>query len=305
MFEEFKGQNLMDFMNVFPTDESCKEYLAHYKWKNGFKCPKCGCTEEHHSKKPFVKRCKNCLHQESVTSGTLFHKLKFSIQKAFFILFEISTTTKSASSEVYAKKYGINHNTAWLFGQKVRNAMNSSLQHPLKGKVEVDETLIGGKEPGKQGRGAEKKTLVVIAIEKNKDENGIKRAYAQVIKNSSSTQLSKIFQEHVDKSAEVKTDKWTGYIPLMEKWDIEMEKSVAGKNFELMHRFIQGLKSWIRGIYHHISSEHMQKYLDEYCYRFNRSIFKETIFDKLIQRLILHEPIYLKDIKLCQTNLNR
>ena len=72
-------------------------------------------------------------------------------------MFEISTTTKSASSEVYAKKYGINHNTAWLFGHKVRKAMESSLLYPLTGKVDVDEAFIGEKAFGKRGRGAEKK----------------------------------------------------------------------------------------------------------------------------------------------------
>lgn len=305
MFEEFTGQNIMDFMKAFPDDESCKRYLAHYRWKDGYTCSKCGCTEEHHSNREFYKRCKKCNHQESVTSGTLFHKVKFGIKKAFYILFEICTTTKSASSQTYATKYGINHNSAWLFAQKVRKAMESSLLHPLTGKVEVDETLIGAKAPGKRGRGAEKKTLVVIAIEKSKGEQGIKRAYAEVITNASSEELEKMFEKHISQEAQVKTDKWRGYLPIMESWNIEMEKSFGGQNFELMHRFIQGLKSWIRGIYHHVSPEHLQKYLDEYCYRFNRSIFKETIFDKLIQRMVSHPPIFYSSIKLCQAKINR
>ena len=304
VFEDFKGQNLFEFMERFPDDESCKAYLAEYKWNEGFVCPQCGCTEEHHSNEPSTKRCKRCLHKESATAGTLFHKVKFGLKKAFYLVFEIVTTSKSSSSIVYANKLGIQQKTAWLFCQKVRYAMESSKLYPLEGKVEVDETYIGGESEGKRGRGAENKIAVVIAIEKNNLEDGIKRAYAQVIDNCSSEELRKIFVDHVDNSAQIKTDKWTGYLPIMKVWNIEMEKSKGGQNFELMHRFIMGLKSWIRGIFHWINPGHLQKYLDEYCYRFNRSIFKETIFDKLIVRMVKHEPRPYKLIILNKPKLN-
>lgn len=103
--------------------------------------------------------------------------------------------------------------------------------------------------------------------------------------------------------ADVKTDKWKGHFPMADIWNIEFEQSKGGENFELIHRFIQGLKSRIRGIFHHVTPQHLQKYLDEYCYRFNRSLFKETIFDKLVQRMVNHKKIYLKNIKLCPPKL--
>jgi len=304
LFKQFKGQELFEFLERFPDDESCKAYLGEYKWSQGFKCPQCGCKSEHHSKEPNTKRCKKCLYKESATAGTLFHKVKFGLRKAFYIVFEMVTTKKSCSSIVYADKLGINQKSAWLFCQKIRFAMESSKAYPLEGKVEVDETFIGGEAEGKRGRGAENKTTVVIAIEKNRDEDGIKRSYAEVIANCSSGELTKIFEDHIGSDAKVKTDKWKGYIPIMKDWDIEMEKSKGGQNFELMHRFIMGLKSWIRGIFHKLSPEHLQKYLNEYCYRFNRSLFRETIFDKLIVRMVLHEPKPYKEIKLCSPKLN-
>jgi transposase-like protein/predicted RNA-binding Zn-ribbon protein involved in translation (DUF1610 family) len=303
MFEKFKGQNLFTFMEYFPDDDSCKSYLYMHRWKDGFQCPKCGSTEEHHSNISYVKRCKKCKHSVSVTSETIFHKLKFSLRKAFYIVFEMSTTTKGSSSPVLAKKLGIQQKTAWRFSHKVRMAMKSSEMYPFEGDVEVDETLIGGKEDGNQGRGAKSKVPVVVAIEKNKNESGIKRAYAIKIDDTSSEELKKIFEKHISTQASVRTDKWTGYMPLKQTWNINQEKSKGGENFELIHRFIMGLKQWLRGIYHRVSTEHLQSYLNEYTYRFNRSIFKETVFDNLIQRMLIEKPITCQSLKLCVTNL--
>lgn len=300
--ELFKGMNILEFTDKFRDEDTCKAYLAQYKWEKGFCCPRCGCTEHHQSKDAYLRRCKKCYHAESVTAGTLFHKLKFPLRKAFTMMFMMSTTSKSMSANQFGKTLQINKDTAWLFGQKIRQAMASSLQHPLTGPVEVDEAFIGGKEEGHQGRGNGSKDTIVVAIEKNKDENGIKRAYALKTLNTSSAELGKIFQDHIDPAAPVKTDKWTGYLPLVGQWDIIQEKSKGGENFELIHRFIQGLKSWIRGIYHHVTSTHLQKYLDEYCYRFNRSIWKDSIFDNLLKRMVKANPLNYKSLIINASN---
>lgn len=295
MIEEFKGENLIDFMCRFSNDEKCKEYLAEIKWANGFRCSKC-CNDTHwdNKKDSFVKVCTNCRHIESVTSNTLFHKVKFGLRKAFLIIFEMSTTTKSCSALVMAKKYGINRKTSWLFMHKVRKAMASSAQYPLKECCEVDEALFGGKVSGKRGRGALKKKKVSIVIEKTKT-GGISRAYAMRIADFSATELRKIFDAHIDKSSEtIDTDKWKGYVPFMGEWNIIQTKSRPGENFNLMHRFIQQLKGWLRGIHHHASEKHIQGYLDEYCYRFNRHGSKNTIFQNLMDRMVMHKPVSYK-----------
>jgi hypothetical protein len=108
------------------------------------------------------------------------------------------------------------------------------------------------------------------------------------IKDFSSKELEKILDRHIDKSARIVADKWTGYSPKQEKWQLELKKSRPKENFTLMHRFIQQLKGWLRGIHHHVSEKHLQGYLDEYCFRFNRYLFKEAAFDKLIQRMMGH-----------------
>jgi transposase-like protein/predicted RNA-binding Zn-ribbon protein involved in translation (DUF1610 family) len=292
----FKGMNILEFTDKFKDDNSCREYLAQHKWSDGFVCPKCGCKHHHQSKNPYIRRCRDCYHVDSATAGTLFHKVKFGLRKAFTMVFMMTTTSKGQSANQFAKTLSINKDTAWLFAQKIRHAMDSSRQYPLTGKVEVDEAFIGGKEEGNQGRGNKAKDAIVVAIEKTRDENGIKRAYAMKIGNTSSGELKKIFEAHISAQAQILTDKWTGYSPLKETYQITQEKSRGGENFELMHRYVQGLKSWLRGIYHHVDSRYLQVYLDEYSFRFNRSLWKESIFDKLIQRMVKAKPLTYKTL---------
>jgi len=290
MFEEFHDTSLIKFIERFNTSDKCKEYIAHYKWRNGFTCPKCGHTHYWHKKDdPYTKVCKACRHAESVTAHTLFHKVKFDLSKAFYILFEMSMTTKSCSSPVLARKYEINQKTAWLFMSKVRRAMSSNGHFLLEGECEVDEIFIGGSQSGKRGRGAAKKKKAAIVIEKA-EKGGIKRVYAMKIENFSSDQLRKLFDCHISKNANIETDKWRGYIPLNSQWNILQVKSDPMTNFRTIHRFVQQLKSWISGIYHHVSDRYLQGYLDEFCFRMNRHANKPALFDKLIQRMVERPP---------------
>ena len=291
--ELFKGTNLIDFIDRFDNNEKCKKYLAEIKWANGFNCSKCNHTNYWIKKNdPFVRVCKGCRHIESVTANTLFHKVKFDLRKAFLIIFEMSSTTKGCSSPVIARKYGINQKTAWLFMSKVRKAMASSQQYPIEGSCEVDEILIGGHRTGKRGRGAENKKKVSVVVEKDY-KGGIHRAYAVKIKDFSTLQLKKIFNWHISKEAKVDTDLWRSYTPLAEEWNISQSKSQPSENFNTVHRFIQQLKSWIRGIYHSISQDYLQGYLDEYCFRLNRHLFKDAIFNTLVNRMVNHQPVPL------------
>jgi transposase-like protein len=289
--ELFKGTNLIEFIDRFDNTEKCKKYLAEIKWANGFVCSKCSHAHCWRKKNdPFVRVCKGCRHIESVTANTLFHKVKFDLRKAFLIIFEMSTTTKGCSSPVIARKYGINQKTAWLFMYKVRKAMAGSGQHPIEGRCEVDETLIGGHRKGKPGRGAKNKKKVSIVVERD-NKGGIHRSYGVKIEDFSTQQLQKIFDSHIDKEAKVETDLWRSYTPLAKQWNITQSKSKPTENFITVHRFIQQLKSWIRGIYHWISQDHLQGYLDEFCFRLNRHLIKGSIFNILINRMMDHRPV--------------
>jgi len=289
MFSEFKDTSLLKFVDYFNSDETCLAYLKKYKHAGEYQCHRCGHPHFWEGKKS-SRVCKSCRYSESITANTLFHKLKFSLRKAFHMLFEMSTTTKSVSSIIMAQKYEITQKTAWLFMSKVRKAMASSTHHPLTGVCEVDESMMGGKRSGKVGRGASNKKKVVIAIEKQ-GEIGVKRMYAMQISAFSTQELSKIFTKHLSDKATINTDLWRGYLPLKKKYTLVQQKSKPTENFQLMHRCIQQLKGWIRGVHHSVSSTHLQGYLDEYCFRFNRHLFKNSIFDLLVQRMIAHPPV--------------
>lgn len=295
--ESFKGESIIDFFDTFKTDLACLEYLASIKWKYGFKCSKCNHKKFTIRKLNFARDCNLCHHVESPTANTIFHKVKFGTRKAFGIVFEMSATTKSLSSSQMAKRYSISRPTAWLFMHKVRLAMKSSELNPIVGTVYVDEFVYGGKEDLKQGRSNDSKKKKIVAAVEIDDKGGVKRAYFKRIDDYSSGELCKIFESHISKQANIKTDKWTGYKPLKNEYNIEQIKSNTSDFFQ-MNTIIHQVKSWLRSIYSWMHEQNIERYLDEYSFRLNRSIYKQSIFDNLIIRMINHKHIGLQRIKI-------
>jgi len=289
--ELFKGQNLLEFSDRFRTDLDCKEYLADIKWKEGYKCVKCGHLG-YQNRKDFSRACNVCVHIESATANTLFHKVKFGVRKAFFICFEMSTTTKSLSASYMAVRYGVSEQTSRFFMHKIREAMQSSSNHPMKGNVHVDEFVVGGKEKGKVGRSYNvKKKKAVCAVQLTEDGK-VRRMYSQKIDDFSAKELRTIFDQHIDKNAKVTTDKWKGYRPIAKEYDIEQINSNGGLNFKALHTMIHQIKTWIRTTYSWVSEFHINRYFNEFCYRLNRSQTKDNIFNNLIKRMIEADNIY-------------
>jgi len=173
-------------------------------------------------------------------------------------------------------------------------AMQSSGRHKIKGKAKVDETVVGGQEEGTKGRKNNKKKLLVFAIERK--GKGVSRMYGKVIKQSSSKELGAFIESVLEKDASIKTDKWRGYQPLGKEFSnlLQTESGIKGNNFSDLHRAIMGFKGWLRGMHHQV--EYLQAYIDEYCYRFNRSFLKEGIFDNLLERMVKAPPLTYKQI---------
>lgn len=291
----FKGQNIIEFSKRFNSDNKCKEYLANIKWKQGFVCRKCNHTASQ-IRKDFSRTCNKCSDTESPSANTLFHKVKFGLQKAFYICFEMATTTKSLSASYMAVRLDITEKTARLFMHKVRESMKSSEENPMDGNVQVDEFVIGGKEEGKIGRSYDsKKKKVVIALQLT-DKGNVKRIYSLKIDNFSSKELQTIFDKHIDKKAKVTTDLWKGYVPISKQYNINQIESNDGKNFKLLHIMIHKIKSWIRATYSWVSEHNINRYLNEFCYRINRSQNKKTIFNNLIVRMVKEDQIYHSQI---------
>lgn len=282
---KFEGQNALEFYAGFNTVEKCNKYLALIKWGNGFSCVKCT-NLTYQVRKNLSRTCNKCSHTESPSANTLFHKCKFGLDKAFVICFEMSSTTKSLSASYMAKRVGITRYTARMFMHKVRESMKSSENYPMKDRVQVDEFVVGGEEEGKIGRSYDsKKKKAVTALELT-PKGKVKRMYIKQIDSFSAKELRPIFETHIDKYAAIKTDQWRGYRPIAKDYDIEQIPSDHGKNFKLLHKMIHQVKSWIRTTYSYVSSFHINRYFDEFCFRINRSNSKKTIFHTLIKRMV-------------------
>ncbi|MBI6115429.1 IS1595 family transposase [Salegentibacter maritimus] len=291
----FKGQNLLEFSDRFKTDEDCKKYLASIKSKTGFKCTRCNHTACQ-VRKDFARQCNICHHIESATANTLFHKVKFGVRKAFFICFEMATTTKSLSASYMAVRYGVTEKTARLFMLKVREAMASSGNDPMDGDVHVDEFVMGGRDEGKIGRSYDGKKKKAITAVQLTEDGKVKRMYTMKIEDFSAQSLQYIFINHISRKAKVTTDKWRGYRPISKAYDITQIESNKGLNFKAIHTMIHQVKSWIRTTYSWVSDKNLNRYFNEFCFRINRSQSKATIFNKLITKMVQGNVIYQSQI---------
>lgn len=288
MEKRYESLTLLEFHEKFPDDHSCLLHLASIKWANGYSCEKCNNTKYCKGNKELNRQCTKCHYQASPTSGTLFHKVKFSVLLAFYIVYFMSTNKKGITSTELSRKLGLRQKTCWFFRRKVMKAMASSQQNLMMGKVEVDEMVVGQKEEGLKGRQKGKKKEVVVGIEKK--GNKVSRVYAKVVPNASTPELKAFFDTYISPKAKVKTDKWKGYTPLKEQYSLleQVHSGQKGSNFKDMHRVIMMIKAWLRGVHH--SVEHLQEYLDAYCYRYNRHFMKAPIFDNLMVRMVNHPP---------------
>lgn len=206
-----KKCSLIDFRKEFGTQEDCQLYLVNKKWSSGFKCSKCQSVEFRKGNVGLDRRCKSCGKHESPTANTIFHSIKFPLPIAFEIVYRIAVSKKGISSISICREYNLNLKTAYNFKRKVQYSMKSSEKNPLNGIVHIDEFVYGGKETGCQGRSASSEKLkMCVAVEIVKDkkgQNAMGRGYAIPIANYSSTELKKIFDKHINKQAEIVTDK--------------------------------------------------------------------------------------------------
>jgi transposase-like protein len=292
--DKFTGVNSINFHKRFQNDSDCYRYLSELKWENGYECKKCGNTSYCKGNKSYSRRCNKCKYDESPTAGTMFDKIKFSLLVAFHIVFKISTKKKGMSSLELSEELELRQKTCWEFKRKIQQSMASSKRFLLEGEVHVDEFLIGQYEVNKQGRSSDsKKRLVIVALEVLEDK-GVGRAYAQVIENASGDEFRPFFDTYIKKDAKVITDEWTGYKPLKKDYPfLEQRPSNKGANFPQLHIHIMNIQGWLRGIHHHCSKNHLQGYLDEYHYRYNRRAFMGSIFDLTIKRMINNKPLRL------------
>jgi transposase-like protein len=287
---------LIDCPKAFATDEMCLAYLEAKRWPHGVRCPVCGGKEiskiNRKSKSKNVRaqlyQCleKSCKTQFSATSGTIFHDSHLPLGKWFMAIALLIDAKKGMSALQLQRHLGVNYRTAWYLAHRIREAMNEPGGLKLTGTVEIDETYIGGKKRGR--RGVKKDKDVVMGI---RERGGDLRLYQ--ISAPSIDALSERIKENVSPNVnKVMTDEWGAYPAAFIASGIK-----GGKHETIRHKdkiYVQGevhtntvesafslLKRAVIGTYHQLSIKHLQRYLNEFSYRFNRrealDMFEQTV----------------------------
>jgi len=305
-------KDFQDFLEVFKDEAACCNYLFEMRWSEGFVCPKCGMTTKCWFTARNTIRCSDCEHQTSLTAGTIFQDTKKPLLLWFHIIWWVvaQKTGVSASNMKDFMGFG-SYETVWTWLHKLRRAMVRPGRDMLSGVVEVDETYIGGNESGsgKQGRGAETKTLVIVATECIGKQIG--RVRFRCIESAEAENLIPFIHDNVTQGSTVITDGWSGYKPLPLKQEgqeggyIHEVKTISGSGnqaHELLphvHLVDSLLKRWLMGTHQgKVSPKHLPYYLDEFAFRFNRklSTYRGKLFYRLIQQAVETEPMPYDDI---------
>lgn len=238
-----------------------------------------------------------------MTSGTVFHQTRKPLRLWFHAMWHLTSQKYGANALGLQRVLGLgSYHTAWEWLHRLRRAMVRPGREKLSGTVEVDETFIGGERPGKRGRGAENKALVVIAVE-DKGEFGFGRIRVRRIPDASGSSLMTFVHDNIELGSFVRTDGWVGYSQLSKRGythvKVRSSAIVGSDPLSLVHRIASLLKRWLLGTYQGaVQPSHLDYYLDEYTFRFNRrtSASRGKLFYRLVQQAMMIQPIRQAEI---------
>jgi transposase-like protein len=286
-------RSLIDFQRLFPDDAACAAYLAAQRWPEGFCCPACGHDAAWALRaKPWTYECRGCRRQTSVKAGTILHGSKLSLTVWFWAAYLMATHSNGISALQLQKQLGLgSYKSAWLLCAKLRRAMLEPGRNPLAGLIEIDETTIHHRtkeDPpaGGQGRSHDGKLLIVGAVEIKGQgpQSGPGRIRLAAIEDFSAASLHRFMAAAIAAASTAKTDGWAGYPGAPE---LSHEPHVIGNMaahvvLPWIHRVFANLKTWALGVYHGLRAKHLQSYLDEYVFRFNRRRSRHAAFRSLL-----------------------
>ncbi len=302
--------SLPEFQRVFPDDAACARYLEQIRWHDGFVCPACNTAQEpaRISTRPHVLRCRKCRKEVRLTAGTVMQDSHTPLSTWFWAAYLVSSMTTGMSAVQFQRQLGLGrYETAFQILHKLRAGMVRHDADKIGGKntpVEVDETYIGGETRG-EGKGVHHKTLVVAAVEvrtakpKKQDEHSkaiprrggryAGRLRLAVVSHRTTAKLVPFVQQTVEPGTMIVTDDWAAYdklgelgydhLPVAERDD----PKVAEEYLPLIHLVFSNLKAWLKGIHHsRVEPQHLQAYLNEYTFRFNRRFYPFNAFRSLL-----------------------
>ena len=294
-----------EFGTWFPNDAACLDYLDWLRWPHGFVCPHCGSSRGWRlGDERFW--CEPCRRRVSVTSGTIFHRTRTPLTVWFAVAWHMTAGKNCVSAKTLQRVLGFgSYQTAWTMLHRFRTAMIRPHRDRLAGRVEVDEVLVGGEEHGgKRGRGAGGKALVAVAVEVL-SPRGFGRVRMQCVPDASGTSLVPFVCDAVEPGATVLTDGWGGYNDLAShgflhhRTVVSTSSDPAHVSLPGVHRVAALLKRWLLGTHQGaVESDHLQGYLDEFAFRFNRrrSGSRGLLFRRLLEQAVQTTPVTYRSL---------
>lgn len=289
---------------MFPDDAACAGYLERLRWPTGFVCPACKAATEPWRQTRGRLVCRRCRHQGSATAGTVLDKTRTSLTTWFEAAWHVTTAKNGLSAKTLERTLGSRYRVAWTMLQRLRVAMVRSERERLSGRVEVDETLVGGvQHGGKSGRGTTK-SIVAIAIEVL-EPKGFGRLRMRHVPDASSASLMPFVCDMVAPGSTVHTDAWRSYndLPkhgyLRETTVLWSSADPAHVAMPGVHRVASLLKRWLLGTHQgSVTPNHLQSYLEEFTFRFNRrtSRSRGLVFRRLLEQAVVTGPVTEADL---------
>lgn len=296
-------RSLPEFQRLFPDEAACAAYLERARWGNGFVCPHCDTSGEpyRYSTRPGVLCCRKCRRETRLTAGTVMERTHTPLSVWFWGAYLLTSQTPGMSAVQFQRQLGLSrYETAFQILHKLRAGMVRPNRDRIGADwpVEVDETLVGGRTLG-EGRGVHHKVIVAGAIEvrpclPRADGKMLKRALSagrlrlRLVPNRNARALTGFVQENVTKGAVVRTDGWNGYDGLTklgyahDPVVLEGDHERTAAHLPTIHIAFSNLKTWLMGTHHGVSERHLQAYLDEFVFRFNRRFYPMTAFVSIL-----------------------
>ena len=296
--------NQIDFQRMFPSETECLVYWEQLRWPAGFMCEECRVAGEPYrpAKRPRVLKCRSCLRETSLTAGTVMHRCKTSIHVWFWAAYLLATQTDGISALEVQKKLGIlRYETAFQILHKLRAVMVRPDRDKIGAEwpLELDLTFVGGKNKG-AGRGKMHKAPVIIAVEVRRREvrdpqtgkikkRGLAgRVRLQKVSDKSAASVDRFAKECIAPGAVIVSDDGTEFTNLLSSGyshrpvPIRHDRAKMDAYLPMVSTVTANLKTWIDGTYHGVRKKHMQAYLNEYMFRFNRRFYRQPSFRTLL-----------------------
>ncbi|MDQ3612565.1 MAG: IS1595 family transposase [Actinomycetota bacterium] len=301
-------RSLGELQSWFATDADCRDYLEWLRWPNGYVCPDCGELGGWRLGDGRF-RCAACRSCTSATAGTIFDRTRTPLTVWFTACWLFATQKDGISAQSLQRALEIgSYQTAWAMLHRLRSVLVRPDRERLTGTVEVDETFMGGEEPGlRGGRAKGKKSLVGVAVEV-REPKGLGRCRMAILTDASAASLHPFVTAHLEPGAIVVTDAWQGYAGLSELGYTRDRRSQRAARLRGddpygllpgVHRIASLAKRWLLGTHQgSVDEAHLQSYLDEFVFRFNRrtSRSRGLVFHRVLHLAVGHQPVRYRDL---------